>query len=154
MSTADALQGGSAAGSSIAEKIDHLFGVMRSPTGEAYTYDAAAKAMNELAARRGLPWSITANGLWKLRTGRSTNPSMETIGLLAAFFGVDPNYFYDAAVETDAGESLATMQSLRDAGISNVQLRAMTEMSPEGRKMVTAMIDYVSELEASRRTEG
>jgi len=49
---------------------------------------------------------LTRVYLWKLRTGRATNPGFQIIKALADFFQVDANYFTQGEVGA-AGEPLA-----------------------------------------------
>ena len=58
----------------LADKIDHLFKIVRAAKGE-YTHEQVAKAIEE----RGGP-TISASYLWQLRKGLRDNPTKRHLG--------------------------------------------------------------------------
>jgi len=84
-------------------------------------------AAGAISAATGEELSHTA--LWKLRTGRSANPTLKTITALAAFFRVPPSYFTDGPDAEDTADQVAMFTMLRDAGISGTGLRALTALT-------------------------
>lgn len=80
--------------SSLAAKIDHLFRTVR-PEPDApveFTYEQVAEGCRAA----GGP-TISAAYVWMLRKGKRDNPTMKHLEALAAFFGVHPAYFFNAA---------------------------------------------------------
>jgi transcriptional regulator with XRE-family HTH domain len=68
----------------LAEKLEKLFDEVRKPDGSKYTQTEVVEGTNGV---------LTRVYLWKLRTGRATNPGFHIIKALADFFQVDTNYF-------------------------------------------------------------
>lgn len=68
-----------------AQKLDRLFKTVTKPNGEEYSLEEIQVATNK---------AITTSYIYRLRTGKSTNPTMDKVKALADFFGVDPAYFF------------------------------------------------------------
>ena len=116
--------------STLAGKIDRLFHVVRRPDREQYSNEEVARACREATGE-----SFSTTYLWQLRTGRRDNPTKRHLEALAGFFGVPPAYFFDDEQSTKIAEELALLGALRDAGVRDVALRAVT-LSAEDRKSV------------------
>ena len=76
----------------LADRLEKLFAEARNPDGSRYT-------QTEVVA--GTHGVLTRVYLWKLRTGRATNPGFQIIKALADFFQVDANYFTQGEDATD-----------------------------------------------------
>src|SRR4051794_3884949 len=83
-------EGRAPAGSTLAERIDYLFGRIHPRGRGEYTLEEVTTGMRE---RREV--SITTAYLSQLRNGQRTNPSYNVLEALADFFGVSPSYFFD-----------------------------------------------------------
>ena len=129
---------------SLAAKIDKLFQVVRKPNREQYSHDEVARA-----CRAATGESFSTTYLWQLRTGRRDNPTKRHLEALAQFFQVSPAYFFDDEQSARIAEELELLGALRDAGVRNVALRAVT-LSPAGLDTISDMIDAIARREAIR----
>ena len=129
---------------SLATKIDKLFQVVRKPNREQYSHDEVARACREATGE-----SFSTTYLWQLRTGRRDNPTKRHLEALAQFFQVSPAYFFDDEQSAKIAEELELLGALRDAGVRNVALRAVT-LSPAGLDTISDMIDAIARREAIR----
>jgi transcriptional regulator with XRE-family HTH domain len=122
----------------IAERLDHLFGVMRGPHGRPYTMREVADGINEAA---GEP-VISVAYLSQLRLGHRKVPSYEKLQAIAKFFGVDVAYFSDDLAAEQADEQIEIVQALQDAGVRSLALRA-TGLSEASLDAVKTLIDHI-----------
>jgi len=130
--------------STLAAKIDQLFHVVRRPDREQHSNEEVARACREATGE-----SFSTTYLWQLRTGRRDNPTKRHLEALAQFFGVPPAYFFDDEQSTKIAEELALLGALRDAGVRDVALRAVT-LSADGLDTISDMIDAIARREAGR----
>src|SRR5450759_2612334 len=72
---------------SFSEKLNRLFEEKRKPEGTHYSQSEVIE---------GIKGVLTRVYLWKLRTGRATNPGFQIIKAIADFFGVAPSYFFES----------------------------------------------------------
>lgn len=128
----------------LADKIDRLFQVIRRPGGERYSHEDVARACREATGD-----SFSATYLWQLRTGRRDNPTKRHLEALADFFGVPPAYFFDDERGTAIDSELELLGALRDRAVRQVALRAVT-LSPEALGTVSDIIDAISRRESGR----
>jgi transcriptional regulator with XRE-family HTH domain len=125
----------------LATKLDHLFGVVRSPGGDEYTFDEVADAIRA----QGGP-TISSTYLWQLRKGVRDNPTKRHLEALATFFGVPVAYFFDDAQAERINAELALLSALRDAPVRHIALRARG-LSTKSLEAIGDMVDRVRELE-------
>ncbi|WP_037915292.1 helix-turn-helix domain-containing protein [Actinacidiphila yeochonensis] len=130
--------------STLAEKIDALFRVVRRPDREAFTHEEVARACREATGE-----SFSATYLWQLRTGRRDNPTKRHLEALARFFQIPVAYFFDDEQGARIAAELELLGALRDAGVRSVALRAVN-LSPEGMGTISDMIDLIARREAER----
>src|SRR3954447_17395503 len=130
--------------SSLADKIDQLFHVVRRPDRDQYSHEEVARACREATGE-----SFSTSYLWQLRTGRRDNPTKRHLEALAQFFGVPPVYFFDDEQSRKIAEELALLGALRDAGVRDLALRAVT-LSSDGLDTISDMIDAIARREAGR----
>ena len=76
----------------IAERLDLLFRTVTKEGGKEYSY----REIEELAGG-----AITSTSIWKIRTGRTRNPSLKTLQALSAAFEVPVAYFFIEEVTED-----------------------------------------------------
>lgn len=122
----------------IAEKLDRLFRASGRPEP---SYMTVAEAI-----RSGQGVAISHTYIWQLRTGRRDNPTVQHLTALAGYFGVPVAYFIDDEVTRRVDGQLALLRSLRDAGVTEIALRA-ADVSPEGREVITEAIREIWESE-------
>lgn len=113
----------------LAEKLERLFNEVRKPDGSKYTQTDVVDGTNGV---------LTRVYLWKLRTGRATNPGFQIIKAIADFFGVDTNYFSD---EDDATTGLEISRQ-NERYIDEIQTRAY-KMDDKARKAILDMMDFI-----------
>lgn len=101
-----------------AEKLDRLFKTITKPNGEEYSPE-------EIQAATGK--AITSSYIYRLRAGKSANPTIDKVKALADFFGIDPGYFLsDEKTEpTPDPERLVTSMALR---ARNIDLKTVEDM--------------------------
>ncbi|GAA2147388.1 helix-turn-helix domain-containing protein [Kitasatospora kazusensis] len=134
--------------STLAEKIEKLFRTVRRPGGEPHSNEEVARACREATGE-----SFSTTYLWQLRTGRRDNPTKRHLESLAQFFQVPHAYFFDDEAGDRIAEELALLGALRDAGVRDVALRAVT-LSPEGLGTISDMIEAIARRESkSRRSD-
>jgi transcriptional regulator with XRE-family HTH domain len=131
--------------STLAEKIDTLFQVVRRPTYEQFSHEEVAKACREWSGE-----SFSATYLWQLRTGRRDNPTKRHLEALAHFFHVPVAYFFDDDRGSAIAKELELLGALRDAEVRSVALRAVN-LSAEGIGTISDMIDVIARREKSAR---
>jgi transcriptional regulator with XRE-family HTH domain len=85
--------------------------------------------------------AISATYLWELATGKKRNVTLEQLDVLAEFFGVPPEYFFDDAAAERITSELRLATALRDAQVRNLALRA-DGLSPE---VLNALLTMVNE---------
>jgi transcriptional regulator with XRE-family HTH domain len=101
-----------------------------------------------IRATQGVPISHTY--IWQLRTGRRDNPTVAHLTALATYFGVPVSYFLDDEQTRRIDAQLELLQTIRDAGVTQIALRA-ADVSPRGRETISELIRKVWESE--RRPE-
>lgn len=113
----------------LAEKLEKLFNEVRKPDGSKYTQTEVVEGTNGV---------LTRVYLWKLRTGRATNPGFHIIKALADFFHVDTNYF------SQDEESAEEKEKTRPTGryFEEIQTRA-AKMDDKAQKAILDMMDYI-----------
>jgi hypothetical protein len=113
----------------LADNLEKLFKEVRKPDGSKYT-------QTEVVA--GTHGALTRVYLWKLRTGRATNPGFHIMKALADFFGVETSYF------SQSEESAAGMEITRPTGIYYEQILARaSKMDDKAQKAILDLIDFI-----------
>lgn len=134
------------AGGSMAEKIDWLFQHMWPPDVEPPGSNADAAA----AIQESTGEEISSTTVWKLRTGRTGNPRFKTLKALSAFFKVPIGYFGENEDAEATADQLALLAVLRDTGVDRSSLRALVDLSDEGRQMVAEFLASAARMEQRR----
>jgi transcriptional regulator with XRE-family HTH domain len=138
VSTADA-----SSPTTLADKIDALFRIVRRPNREQFSHEEVARACREATGE-----SFSATYMWQLRTGRRDNPTKRHLEALAQFFDVPVAYFFDDDKGAAIARELELLGALRDAGVRSVALRAVN-LSPEGVSTISDMIDVLARREGA-----
>ncbi|MGW4831120.1 XRE family transcriptional regulator [Amycolatopsis japonica] len=128
----------------LTERIDRLFQVVRRPNGEQHSHEEVARACRESTGE-----SFSAAYLWQLRTGRRDNPTKRHLEALAAFFQVPPAYFFDDEQGRALAEEVELLGALRNSAVRNLALRAVT-LSEEGLGTVTDIVEAIKRRESKR----
>jgi transcriptional regulator with XRE-family HTH domain len=113
-----------------AAKLNRLFEEKRKPDGTQYTQTEV------IENTKGV---LTRVYLWKLLTGRASNPGFRVIQVLAEFFGVDPSYFFES---DEAKTALEIDSQKRDAFLDQIALRA-PELDDDAKQAVLHMIESI-----------
>jgi transcriptional regulator with XRE-family HTH domain len=129
----------------IARRLDALFRTRlpKGGGGREYSYKEVEKAINDVAG----PKSISHSYIWQLRTGKSANPTLRGLSLLAAFFSVPITYFFD----NEEAERLASKLDLVDAFSDDLVLRIATRANGLSDASLTAILAII---ENARTIEG
>ena len=119
----------------LADKLEKLFKEVRQPDGSKYTQTEVVE---------GTDGALTRVYLWKLRTGRATNPGFHIIKALADFFGVDTSYF------SQSEESAEDKETTRPRGryYKEIQARAV-KMDDKAQKAILDLMDFILSLQKS-----
>jgi transcriptional regulator with XRE-family HTH domain len=112
------------------EKLNRLVEEKRKPDGKPYSQTEIIEGTKSV---------LTRVYLWKLRTGRASNPGYHIIQAIADFFGVDPSYFFEG--EEKKLEEMEFTAAENDL-VSKISLRS-TMLDDEGKKIILGMIDYI-----------
>jgi len=104
---------------------------------------------------RGTGTRLSANYLWKLRTGQTCNPSFETLETLRAYFGLDSlDPFTDPALAAARGNELALVNALRgdtESAVLEVVLRDGVAQGTVRAESLVAMIEILERIESEQR---
>ncbi|TDD91844.1 helix-turn-helix transcriptional regulator [Actinomadura rubrisoli] len=131
---------------SLADKINWLICHMWPADGAQQPSDAEVAAAVQGATNE----VISRSTVWKLRTGRQPNPTLRTLNAFATFFKVPIGYFGDGEEAERIEGQLSLLALMRDGGIGNATLRALADLSPEGRQMITEIITSAARMEQQR----
>ena len=112
----------------LADMLEKLFDEVRKPDGSKYTQTEVVEGTNGV---------LTRVYLWKLRTGRATNPGFQIIKALADFFGVDTNYFSEEEIVVDKEKTKPVGRY-----VDEIQARAY-KLDEKARKAVLDMMDFI-----------
>lgn len=124
-----------------AELLDYLFREVHPQGRGPYTYAEVAQGIRETCGM-----AISASAIQQLRTGTNTNPKLQTIKALAAFFGVPPGYFFDEEVAEQTRAEIQVVAAMRDHEVRRVALRA-SGLSTSSLQMLTTVIEQARRLE-------
>ncbi|UMP01365.1 helix-turn-helix domain-containing protein [Amycolatopsis sp. EV170708-02-1] len=128
----------------LTDRIDRLFQVVRRADGGQHSHEEVARACRESTGE-----SFSAAYLWQLRTGRRDNPTKRHLEALAAFFQVPPAYFFDDEQGSALAEEVELLGALRNSAVRNLALRAVT-LSEEGLGTVTDIVEAIKRRESQR----
>ncbi|MFJ5985501.1 XRE family transcriptional regulator [Lentzea sp. NPDC092896] len=128
----------------LADRIDRLFQVVRRPNGEQHSHEEVARSCRETTGE-----SFSAAYLWQLRTGRRDNPTKRHLEALAGFFQVPPAYFFDDEQGRVIAGELELLGALRNSAVRDLALRAVT-LSEEGLGTVADIVEAIGRREAQR----
>lgn len=134
---------------SLADKVNWLIDNAH-PAGRGPFSNAEVAALVEKVTGEKVSYTT----IWKLRNGQATNPQMRLIEALARTFGVPSAFFFEDFDEERAGllqEQVELLAMVRDAGITNIEMRTILELSPEARQSMIELIQRVARSEAERR---
>ena len=129
----------------LADRIDRLFQVVRRPNGEQHRHEEVARACRESTGE-----TFSAAYLWQLRTGRRDNPTKRHLEALAGFFQVPAAYFFDDEQGRIIAEELELLGALRNSAVRDLALRAVT-LSEEGLGTVADIVEAIGRREAQRK---
>ena len=124
-----------------AELLDYLFKEVHPQGRGPYTYAEVAQGIREICGA-----AISASAIQQLRTGTNTNPKLQTIKALAAFFGVPPGYFFDEEVAEQTRAEIQVVAAMRDHEVRRVALRA-SGLSTSSLQMLNTVIEQARRLE-------
>lgn len=124
-----------------AELLGYLFKEVHPRDRGPYTY---AEVSQGIRASSGM--AISASAIQQLRTGKNSNPKMETVRALAGFFGVPAGYFFEEEVAERTQAEIQMVAAMRDHEVRRVALRA-NGLSTSSLQMLNTVIDQARRLE-------
>ncbi|MER5613915.1 Secondary metabolite protein [Streptomyces sp. NPDC002215] len=124
-----------------AELLDYLFREVHPKGRGSYTYAEVSQGIRETSGV-----AVSASAIQQLRTGTNTNPKMQTIRALAAFFGVNAGYFFDEEEAERQRAEIKVVAAMRDQDVRRVALRA-NGLSTSSLHMLNTVIDQARRLE-------
>uniref|UniRef100_UPI003F496840 hypothetical protein n=1 Tax=Nocardia suismassiliense TaxID=2077092 RepID=UPI003F496840 len=90
--------------------------------------------------------SISGTYLWELATGKKRNLTLEQLDVLAEFFEVPPEFFFNDEVAERVSNQLKLATSLRDAKIRSLVRRA-EGLSTTAMDSILTMVNEVRRLQ-------
>ncbi len=133
------------AGKTLADKVDWLFQTVHPADRGPYSLAEAAAKIEEVTGEK-----VSHTALWKLRTGRNTNPTKRLIEAVAHVFGVPPAFFFDDQQSEVLQDQIELLTLLRDSGVDKAQLRAFAALTPDGRQAIADLIAATARAEEQR----
>ncbi|HXL93593.1 MAG TPA: hypothetical protein VN969_32075 [Streptosporangiaceae bacterium] len=82
--------------------------------------------------------------IWKLRAGRSGNPTLAQLIAMARFFTVPLSYFGDVQEWEPSAEDVVLVDLIRRAGVSRSALRTMAVLACEYPFLISEMMDWIA----------
>ncbi|WP_107661205.1 hypothetical protein [Nocardia suismassiliense] len=140
----------------VTRAINTLINAMHPPTlrdgqWEEFPNRPLAKEINNATGA-----TLSGNAVWKLRTGQTTNPTLETLETLRKYFGLkslDP--LTDPVLAEGIATELALVHRLRTADDTAVLELVLRDRLAHGEgvrpEVVAAMHDVLSRIEAEQR---
>jgi transcriptional regulator with XRE-family HTH domain len=128
----------------ISEKVDLLFKTFLKPDGAEFTYEEVAK---------GIDHTVSSVAIWKLRMGKTKNPSYKILEAIARFFDVPIEYFSES--ERPAEEYIQEIKLarvLQETGVAQIALRA-SDLDEAARHDILSMIEYARKAQGLNKTE-
>jgi transcriptional regulator with XRE-family HTH domain len=119
--------------SDLAKRIDWLFREFTNPQGREYTYQEVEEGTGK---------AVTGTYVWKLRTGKATNPGYRVLKAISAFFQVPVSYFFEEKSSPEYVKDLHLAIKLNKEGVTRIALRA-SDLDERGKQAVLEMIEYV-----------
>lgn len=144
----DTMAAGEDRGLSLADKLNKLFRLKRTPEGGQPSSEDAAATIREA----GGP-TISATYLWQLRKGIKDNPTKRHLEALARYFGVPVTYFFDGEDARRIDDKLTMLEDLGRTGVYNLA-RNVAEaggLSAERLGILEGMAEQLVQLELRSR---
>jgi len=129
----------------ISEKVDLLFKTFLKSDGTEYTYEEVAE---------GIEHVVSSVAIWKLRTGKTKNPSYRFLEALARFFDVPIDYFAES--ERPANEHVRELKLahvLEETGVAEIALRA-SDLEESAKRDILSMINYARKAQGLNQIKG
>ncbi|MFF0223185.1 hypothetical protein [Streptomyces sp. NPDC004629] len=124
----------------ISERLTHLIAALYPDERTRPGYARLAKEIRETTGGK-----LSGTYLWELATGKKHNVTVEQLGVLAEYFGVPPEYFFNEEVADRVNAQLRLATALRDAKVRSLALRA-EGLSSETLDALLAMVDEARKL--------
>lgn len=103
--------------------------------------DGTPYSLDEIAAFT----RVSSSTIRHLLTMESTNPTMDTIGGLAKFFGVSPAYFFEEGAQDEVG--------IEDQAVA-IHLRGGQNLSPRDKRILEEIVKLAEQLASGRAGDG
>jgi transcriptional regulator with XRE-family HTH domain len=137
---------GEGTAATLADKVDWLIEQARPAGGSPLSNSDVCRMIYDATREE-----VSVTTIWKLRTGKQTNPQLRVLQALATTFGVDPAYFFEAYNEGELGllqEQVELLALVKSAGITSAELRTILGMDSAGRQALAGLIGRAVRAEA------
>lgn len=124
----------------ISERLTHLITTLYPDERARPGYARLAKEIRETTGG-----ALSGTYLWELATGKKHNVTVEQLGVLAEYFGVPPEYFFNETTAARVNAQLRLATALRDAKVRSLALRA-EGLSGETLDALLTMVDQARKL--------
>ncbi|MFR9750132.1 hypothetical protein ACL02S_03740 [Nocardia sp. 004] len=141
----------------VTQALNTLINAMHPPTvRDGRTVEITHRALAEDIGR-STGVRLSANYLWKLRTGQTINPSLETLEALRAYFGLDSlDPLKDPELATARSKELALIHALKgrdDTATLALVLRDRLASGAVRPDAVAAIWEVLDRIEAEQRCD-
>ena len=136
----------------LADKVDWLIEQARPADGSPLSNSDVCRMIYDATREE-----VSVTTIWKLRTGKQTNPQLRVLQALATTFGVDPAYFFEAYDEGELGllqEQVELLALVKSAGITSAELRTILGLDSAGRQALAGLIGRAVRAEAQDDDRG
>jgi transcriptional regulator with XRE-family HTH domain len=118
----------------IPQRLNYLFETVRLPGSQPFS---AAEVKRWIEDNGG---QISSVYILKILRGERTDPSPKYLTSLARYFGVSPNFFWDAEPREIDGPALAAAIIMRNENVQSMLVRA-SQLSPRSQQALSDIID-------------
>ncbi len=129
-------------GATFAERLRHLVKTVPNDRGEEYSAREIAEEINLRYGEKSVSHTYISN----LIAGRSANPTVRAVEMLAGLFGVPVAYFFDESVNRQVDREIELVLALRQAGVQRLALR-MAGLSAASLESLIQIVERVRRLE-------
>lgn len=129
-----------------ADTLTALRETIKRPDGKRYTLEDIASSVRSYTGD-----SCSKQYIAQLLDGTYDNPTLTKLAGIAHHFQVPVDIFFNADTRNEVLTDLRLAAALREAGVREVQLRALLDMAPENRAKVLTFIEEIARRETAAR---
>jgi ESX-1-secreted protein regulator len=125
----------------LARRLDWLFRNIHPPGKREPSYQEVADGIEAAIGQK-----VTRQYVQQLRMGVADNPSMRILQGLAAFFGVNPAFFFSDEEAERTDDAVAALLELLDAGALNLAARLLPGLPADSLEVIRQVAEHLREL--------